>query len=145
MEKYVSAFLSVAAAVSIFVEVSKIKLNPWKSLFAFIGKSLNKDVKKELVNIHSLLNSQGNYLKDIEMLVDMNEIKRIRAEIFSFADSCKMGIEHTENAFLHIIDIHDDYTRLLEKYEMANGRITVEYNYIMSIYRQCVKKGDFGN
>ena len=140
MEKYVSVFLSAVATLSIFIEISKIKLNPWKSLFKFIGKSLNGDVQKELVNIKSLMNAHGEYLKEIEMQMDMNEIKRIRAEIFAFADSCKIGTKHTEDAFLHIIDIHDDYISLLEKYEMSNGRISVEYEYIMSIYRECVKK-----
>lgn len=140
MEKYVSVFLSAVAAMSIFVEISKIKLNPWKSLFKFIGRSLNGDVQKELVNIKSLMNAHGEYLKEIEMQMDMNEIKRIRAEIFAFADSCKIGAKHTEDAFLHIIDIHDDYISLLEKYDMSNGRISVEYEYIMSIYRECVKK-----
>ncbi len=142
MEKYIPVLVTVVGACSIFIEVSKIKLNPWKSLFAFIGRSLNRDVKKELDNIQRMLKAHSEYLKDIEMLVDMNEIKRIRAEIFAFADSCKTGVKHTEDAFLHIIDIHDDYNSLLEKYSMSNGRISVEYEYIMSVYRGCVKKGN---
>lgn len=141
MEKYITLFVSVIGILSVFVEVSKIKLNPWGAIFGFIGKSLNREVKEELENIKGLLKTHSECLNDIEMLVDMNEIKRIRAEIFSFADSCKMGVEHTEDAFMHIIDIHDDYTELLAKYDMANGRISVEYDYIMEVYRDCVKKG----
>lgn len=142
MEKYIGIFISVIGIASIFIEVSKIKLNPWKSILSFIGNSLNSDVKKELGNIQGLLKAHGDCLRDIEMLVDMNEIKRIRAEILAFADSCKMRKEHTEDAFLHIIDIHDDYEELLGKYDMSNGRISMEYEYIMEIYRECVKKGN---
>lgn len=142
MEKYIAVFISIMGIASVFVEVSKIKLNPWKSLFKFIGNSLNVEIKKELDSIQGLLRAHSEYLKDIEMLVDMNEIKRIRAEIFAFADSCKMGAKHTEDAFLHIIDIHDDYTELLQKYDMTNGRISVEFEYIMETYRGCVKKGN---
>lgn len=142
MEKYIAVLIPIVGACSIFIEVSKIKLNPWKSLFAFIGRSLNRDLSKELNNIKSILKAHSDYLKDIEMLVDMNEIKRIRAEIFAFADSCKIGAKHTEDAFLHIIDIHDDYVNLLKKYDMSNGRLTVEYEYIMSVYQTCVKKGN---
>lgn len=141
MEKYIAVAVSAIGVISIFVEVSKIKLNPWGMIFDFVGKALNRDVKKELGSIKSILKAHSDYLKDIEMLVDMNEIKRIRAEIFAFADSCKMGVKHTEDGFLHIIDIHDDYVELLEKYDMANGRLTVEYEYIMNVYRDCVKKG----
>ena len=142
MDKYIPVLISVVTACSVFVEVSKIKFNPWKSLFAFIGRSLNRDLSKELNNIKGILKAHSDYLKDIEMLVDMNEIKRIRAEIFAFADSCKTGVKHTDDAFLHIIDIHDDYINLLKKYDMSNGRISVEYEYIMSIYQCCVKKGN---
>ncbi len=140
MEKYVTFFISGIGILSIFVEVSKIKLNPWGMLLEFIGGALNRDVKKELNNIQQMLSAHRDYLKDIEMTVDMNEIKRIRAEIFAFADSCKMGEKHTEEAFLHIIDIHEDYKELLEKYEMTNGRISMDYDYIMSVYQDCVKK-----
>lgn len=82
-------------------------------------------------------------VKDVSKTVDMNEIKRIRAEIFAFADSCKLGERHTEDSFLHIIDIHEDYKALLEKYEMTNGRISVDYDYIMTIYKELRDKGTF--
>lgn len=140
MEKYIAWIVSAVGILSVFVEVSKIKFNPWGKLFEFMGRALNRDVKKELDNIQKMLNAHSNCLKEIEMTVDMNEIKRIRAEIFAFADSCKMGEKHTEDAFLHIIDIHDDYEKLLAKYDMTNGRISMDYDYIMTIYQECVKK-----
>lgn len=143
MEKYVTLIVTAIGVLSVFVEVSKIKLNPWKMLFEFIGKSLNRDVKKELDSIKGLIKCQGESIREIEMTVDMNEIKRIRAEIFAFADSCKMGEKHTEEAFLHIIDIHEDYEELIEKYSMTNGRITLDYDYVMKVYQDCVKKGVF--
>ncbi len=143
MEKYIALIISAIGILSIFVEISKIKFNPWRLLFEFIGKSLNRDVKRELENIKGLIKLQGEHLREIEMTVDMNEIKRIRAEIFAFADSCKMGEKHTEEAFLHIIDIHEDYEELIEKYNMTNGRISLDYDYIMNVYQGCVKKGVF--
>ena len=136
MEKYVAIIISFIGILSVFIEVSKIKLNPWGMLFDFIGQRLNRDVKNELDSIQGMLKAHSEYLKDIEMLVDMNEIKRIRAEILSFADSCKMGVKHTEDAFLHVIDIHDDYEELIEKYDMSNGRLSVAYDYIMNVYRE---------
>ncbi len=143
MERYVGIFLSFIGIMSIFVEISKIKFNPWKGILGFVGRALNSDVKKELDSIQGILKGHGEYLKDIEMLVDMNEIKRIRAEIFSFADSCKLGVKHTEDAFCHIMDIHDDYKELLSKYDMANGRISVEYEYILNVYKDCVENRRF--
>ncbi len=143
MEKYIAVIISAIGILSIFVEISKVKLNPWKMLFEFIGRSLNRDVKNELDNIKGLIKSQGEHLREIEMTVDMNEIKRIRAEIFAFADSCKLGEKHTKEAFLHIIDIHADYEELLDKHSMTNGRISLDYDYIMNVYQECVKKGVF--
>ena len=141
MEKYITIIISGIGLLSVFVEVSKIKLNPWKMLFEFIGRALNHDVQKELDGIKRLIKTQGEYLKEIEMTVDMNEIKRIRAEIFTFADSCRMGEKHTREAFSHIIDIHEDYEELIEKYGMTNGRINLDYDYIMGVFQECMKKG----
>ena len=141
MEKYITLFISGIGLLSIFVEVSKIKLNPWGKLFAFIGNSLNSGVKNELDNIKGLLEAQSEGLKELEMTVDMNEIKRIRAEIFTFADSCRMGEKHTREAFSHIIDIHEDYEELIEKYGMTNGRINLDYDYIVGVFQECMKRG----
>ena len=139
----IAVVLLVVAAGSVFIEVSKIKLNPWTALFRWIGNALNKEVKDELTNMKSELSETKGFVKELEKLTDLNEIKRIRAEIFSFADSCRLGTKHTKENFEHIMDIHDDYEALLEKHEMKNGRMTSEFDYIMGVYRVCMEKDSF--
>ena len=140
-ENIVAVVLFLLSVGSVFIEVSKIKLNPWTALFKWIGNALNKELKDELKEVKSELSETKSFVKELEKLTDLNEIKRIRAEIFSFADSCRLDVKHTKENFLHIIDIHEDYETLLEKYDMKNGRISVDYDYIMKVYQECVRKG----
>lgn len=143
IEEAGTAVLCITAALSVFVEIIPVKINPLSALFKWMGQAMNKDLKDELNEVKTELSATKGLVKELEKLADMNEIKRIRAEIFAFADSCKLGEKHTEDGFLHIIDIHDDYEALLEKYEMTNGRISVDYEYIMSVYRELRAKGTF--
>lgn len=117
-----------------------------------LGKAMDAigeypEYRKQSLEVQRQLTKSINGVKasvgEVAKMVDMNEIKRIRAEIFAFADSCKLGERHTEDGFLHIIDIHEDYEALLEKYKMTNGRISVDYEYIMSVYRELRDKGTF--
>ena len=126
------AFLA-ATALGVFVEISPIKINPWSALFKWIGNAFNKGLKEELALLKG-------YVKELEKLVDMNEIKRIRAEIFAFEDSLRLGVKHTKDNFMHIFDIHDDYMKLLEKYDMENGRMTAAFDYITDVYRECMER-----
>ena len=99
---------------SVCVEISPIKINPLSSLFRWIGNIMNKEIKDELSEVRGELSETKGVVKELEKLTDMNEIKRIRAEIFAFADSCRLGTKHTKENFEHIMDIHDDYEKLLE-------------------------------
>ncbi|MBQ8540583.1 MAG: hypothetical protein IJ435_03805 [Clostridia bacterium] len=142
-ENIVAVVLFLLSVGSVFIEVSKIKLNPWTALFKWIGNALNKELKDELKEVKSELSETKSFVKELEKLTDLNEIKRIRAEIFSFADSCRLDVKHTKENFLHIIDIHDDYEKLLEKHNMENGRMTSEFNYIKDVYRVCMERDSF--
>ncbi|MBR5535740.1 MAG: hypothetical protein IKU60_03740 [Clostridia bacterium] len=138
-ETVIAAVLFIVAVGSVFIEVSKIKLNPWSALFKWIGQSMNKDIKDELMEVKIAVEAQSKKIDDIQDEVDRNEIKRIRAEIFAFADSCRLGTHHTKDNFEHIFEIHDDYDNLLDKHQMINGRVTSEFEYIKAVYLECMK------
>lgn len=123
---FVALFLAVG---SVFFEVSKIKVNPISFLLRWIGKKMFEpfDVR----------------LDAVEKKIDQNEIDRIRWEILAFANSCRNGKRHTKDEFSHIIQQNDKYHNILNAYNMKNGQIDADYEYIEGLYKRCQEQNDF--
>lgn len=79
----------------------------------------------------------------IEKQIDDNEKDRIRYEVLDFANSCRNRRKHTKDEFEHIVVLKDKYDRLLEKTGDSNGVFNLEYEYILSLYKQCQIDNDF--
>lgn len=112
-------WIAVGALISVFVDISPIKINPIKWLFKRAGDLM-----------------VGRRLDRLERAVDENEMDRIRSTVLSFATSCRRGIEHTKDEYQHIISLNDKYVRLLQKYGITNGVFSEEYKYILRVYNK---------
>lgn len=121
---------SIAVILSLFIQwTPKIKWNPWTSLFKWIGKVVNGDMRKDLA--------------ELAKAIDDNEKDRIRWEVLDFANSCRNDRKHTKDEFQHIIALHDKYGELLKKTKDTNGVFDAEYDYIMELYQERQRKNDF--
>lgn len=123
-------------ALSAFIEITPIKFNPISLLFGWIGKKFNGAVLEKL-------SQQDKAIDKIRDVVDDNEIDRIRWEILDFSNSCRQGKKHTLDEFVHIIELNEKYHQILDRRKLTNGRIDLEYRYIVSIYEECQKKDSF--
>lgn len=97
-------------------------------------------LSKEVEDVRADLTKR---IQDVSNSNDKNEMKRLRWEILSFANSCKYKRKHTLDEFRHIIEIHDDYEKLLASTGLENGFLDAEYDYIMRIYARRQEKNDF--
>ena len=122
--------------VSIFIQITPIKLNPWSALFKWIGKTITGDACNKIDGLISKVDQ-------IEKDVMVNEKDRIRWEILDFANSCHHGRRHSRDEFRHIVELNDKYKNLLEKTKDKNGVFEVEYNYIQDLYAERLEKNDF--
>ena len=129
-------WVEVGVAASLVIDISPIKINPWKAVLKWISRQINGDVMDEIREIKKTLKEQ-------QATIDDNEKDRIRNEVLSFATSCRRGIHHTKDEFEHIITVHGKYERLLEKTGDQNGVFTEEYDYIRGIYHDCQREDKF--
>lgn len=129
-------WVEVGVAASLVIDISPIKINPWKALIKWVGKMITADVMKEIQEIKQTQKAQ-------QATIDENEKDRIRNEVLAFATSCRRGIHHTKDEFEHIITVHSKYERLLEKTNDENGVFTEEYKYIVEIYHECLREDKF--
>ena len=127
---------TIIIIVSIFIQITPIKINPWSALFKWIGKTITG-------NACSKIDGLIDKVEKIEKDVKTNEKDRIRWEILDFANSCRNNRKHTRDEFQHIVALNDKYKRLLSETNDTNGVFEVEYNYIQDLYAERLEKNDF--
>ena len=127
---------TIIIIVSIFIQITPIKINPWSALFKWIGKTITGNTCSK---IDGLIDKVGKIEKDVKT----NEKDRIRWEILDFANSCRNDRKHTRDEFQHIVALNDKYKRLLSETNDSNGVFEVEYNYIQDMYAERLEKNDF--
>lgn len=126
----------IAVLVSVFVEITPIKINPISHFLGWLGKKINGQVLEKVEDL-------GKKLDATEKKIDENEIDRIRWEILDFANSCRNGRHHTKDEFDHIIQQNDKYHKILEEREMTNGQTELAFDYISTIYTHCMEENSF--
>lgn len=118
------------------IEISPIKLNPWKWIFRAIGRAINGELYEKIDNTDGKIDG-------MQLAMDENEIDRIRWEILDFANSCRNGRRHTKEEFDHIINMHQKYIAILKRRGRTNGQVDLAYRYIEELYMRCQLEGDF--
>lgn len=133
-----------------FVEFTKIKVNPLSAILGWLGSRINapliekmKEQDAKLNELSKKLEDQGKKIDQQHDAQDDNEIDRIRWEILAFANSCKKKEKHTLDEFDHIIELNQKYHNLLDRRNLKNGKIDLEYNYIVKIYKKCQEEDSF--
>lgn len=127
---------TVVVVVSIFIQITPIKINPWSALFKWIGKTITDNACSKIDGLIKKVDKLENDVKN-------NEKDRIRWEILNFANSCRNNRKHTRDEFQHIVALNDKYKRLLKETNDTNGVFEVEYNYIQDLYAERLEKNDF--
>ena len=126
----------ILLVLSIFIQITPIKISPWSALFKWIGKMITN-------NACSKIDGLITKVDQLEASIDANEKDRIRWEILDFANSCRNDRKHSRDEFQHIVDLNDKYKRLLKKTGDANGVFDIEFKYIQDLYAERLAKNDF--
>ena len=135
--------VQICLVLSVFIQITPIKINPWTRLFKWIGKLINTESDKKIDEVIKKVDNLKQELNETQKSIDENEKDRIRWEILDFATSCRNGQRHTQDEFLHIITLNDKYRQLLAKTNETNGVFDVEYEYIKNLYAEKQKTNDF--
>lgn len=134
---------TIVVIVSLFIQFTPIKLNPWSALFKWVGKTITGDACKKIDALVLKVDKIDQDVSKINQDVTNNEKDRIRWEILDFANSCRNNRRHTRDEFQHIVALNDKYMDLLKKTNDKNGVFELEYDYIQKIYAERLEKNDF--
>lgn len=129
----VGAFL----ALSTVIEISPLKLNPWKLLGKAVGKAINGDVVERLDKIE-------RQQAEAEHRAEQNEALLHRHRILRFGDECKNSVKHSEEMFNQVMDDITEYEKYCREHpNFPNGKTVVTIEIIKQAYKNCLKENDF--
>lgn len=144
--------LQIVVVLSIFFEVSKIKLNPISWLMNSLFKPIRKDMADMKNELNTKIDKMGADLKEeIESLraqqsadmdkinslieaTEMSDISRIRWEIIEFYNSIENDHKHRRDEYRHIKDDYRRYQDLIPKYKLQDSTIDEDMKKINERY-----------
>ncbi len=135
--------IQIILVLSIFIQITPIKFNPWSTLFQWVGKIITAESNKKIETLIKDTDSLKKQVTVVQTNLNENEKDRIRWEILDFANSCRNGRRHTKDEFQHIIALNDKYRKLLALTNDKNGVFEMEYDYIKKLYGERQEKNDF--
>lgn len=126
----VKTVISILAACGIVIDLTPgVKFQPVRWVLKRLGNLINADINKQLDELKKEVT---------EFKVDI-----WRTEILDFSDSCMNHQRHTKEQFDHVIEILDKYDKYITENKLNNGQVDVAHEYILEIYKQCIRENDF--
>lgn len=134
----------LAAILASIFEVSKIEINPWSSLFGYIGRAINKDViakvdalEKQVIKIQEDADAR-------DAKADERDAKAARARILRFGDECLHDVKHSKEHFDEIMrDIKEYETYCLDHPNFENNTAVHTIDLINEIYHDRMRDHSF--
>ena len=118
---------AVALLIILFsiIQIAPVKLNPWDSIFGWLGKKMNGKVQDEL--------------KELRKQVTDLWINSHRQSILTFARECRSDVVHDAEEWTHILAIADEYEVYCQKNTISNGVVKADTLYIRGLYQELSK------
>ena len=154
IEKVIALAPAVIAFISIFVEISPIKLNPISLMLGWMATILNKKIYIKLDEIEKATRYNRSSIDKLRKDMDVEflkiseeaankEAERLRSKIIEFADSCRVGTKHTQNHFENIFREITSYYDYCSRHKISNHFIDEEHTFIREVYQKCIRENSF--
>lgn len=135
LENWKYAFWILFCSGFVF-EIAPIKFSPISTFLGWLGKKLNRDVKKDILQLQT-------DIKSVKSDLQCHKIESQRRDILNFADKIMRGEQKTKENFDSIIKSHDEYEIYIKQHNIENGQITLAFEYISDKYKECRDSNSF--
>lgn len=128
------------------IQITPIKINPWSSLFGWIGTHLNHDICERIGTLEKDFDSLK---KDVATIRDESRevhAKDCRVRILRFADEIYIGTNHSHEHYKQILGDITHYEKYCAEHEDFENQIAVSaIRQIKETYDMHIRNHDFLN
>lgn len=161
-------WIIVFLLLTYLVDISKIKLDPWKWVGKLIrnglkkfGNVLTEDVRKDLSNFKEQydtgiqshvkecmslcdkLDGLENTINNVNDKLNNHIAESLRRDILDFQNSCINKRKHTKEEWTYIYKMCDKYENHIAENSLKNSEAEEAIAYIRHVYRECLENGEF--
>lgn len=129
MKEFITSPSVILFGTITLVQISPIKLDPWKWILKKVGQAINGDIRKDLAELK----------RDFEETKAQDK----RWNILNFASSCRKGEEHSREEWKHAISEIREYEEYTKKKNITNGVIEEDSKYLRELYHERNVRNDF--
>ena len=127
----------VVTLVSVFIEITPVKINPVSKFLAWLGRKINGEVISKVDKLESQITA-------MQKVNDEQEAINCRYRILRFGDEVKHGTRHSQEHFEQILADIDAYEIFCKGHkDFKNNKTRVTTERILDVYRECVETDDF--
>ena len=136
--------VTVLMIAATFLEVSKIKVNPWSWVASVIGRALNHDVIQQMQRLDERMERLENRQDKADAAAGERAAISQRARILRFGDELLHDERHTKEHFDEILrDIKRYECYCAAHKEFENGTTVATTKYIKDTYSRLLESHDF--
>lgn len=129
----VGRIAGVIAALSIFIEITPVKISPISALLRWVGKQINKELMDKV-------NTLGTKVGALEK----SDVIDCRVRILTFADEIRRGMRHSKETFDQVLSDIDTYERYCTEHpDFMNNKTVAAKAKILDVYSECMDNNDF--
>lgn len=107
------------------IQLSPLKLNPWDGFFEWLGNKM-----------------YGKRLEELEKQVRDMWVETHRKAILDFAKECREKRHHSTDEWKNILNVMAKYKHYCIRYNIPNGIIEAETDFLQSLYRELSREGE---
>lgn len=125
-------------------QVSKIQINPWTTIFNWIGKQLNHDLTGKVDGINKDIKSMQKDIDKLKEADDMTAALNSRYRIIRFADEIYHGQLHSHEHYKQILYDITTYESYCDSHpEFPNQIAVAAIKQIKQMYDKHLANHDF--
>lgn len=133
----------VLLLLSIGVEFTPIKWNPWSAILGWIGSRLNSRLSKELKDLNTKVDKLSTDLDKHIKESEKKEIQDTRRDILNFCNACMNGQKHTREQFEFVIKQCDNYETYIQNNKIKNGVVDAAIKEIRRLNQKCIEENSY--
>ena len=129
--------------ISIGVEFTPIKWNPWSAILGWFGSKWNSRINAKLIEIGKKVDKLNTDLDKHIAEAAAKELQDTRKDILNFCNSCMIGQKHTKEQFEFVIKQCDAYEKYIEDNKIKNGIVDAAIKEIRRLNQKCIEENSY--
>lgn len=133
-----------AIVIMSLIEISPVKINPWKTIARWFGRAINGDILDEINKMKSQIQDIDTRTNNMQDEARERDAVSCRTRILRFGDELLHDIHHSKEHFDQILMDINEYEIYCDTHpNFKNNQAVMTIKHIKAVYTECMKDRNF--